>query len=186
MLVSGVIILDYVRLIRSDKSKNWERWLAPEDWAVINGKIDAAGWYPYALFRRLGWAAYKEVAEGDPSLTEQFGRFCMQGVLQVHPELLVSGHPVDSVIKAADMWSDLFQGSKVTSAVTQHGDNWVTYRFQAPEEENDLGSIAAYAYQMSGQLVELVVKSGATKVRAEVSPEDHSQLITIRWESGCL
>ncbi len=181
MQVSGIIILDYIRLIRANKAKNWDRWLEPEDWQIINGELNPAEWYPYPVFRRLGWAAYQEIAEGNPDLTEQFGRFNMQSMMQVYRDLLVSNDPIASVTKAAQLWAGLFRGTEVESVVTDHGEDWVTYMFRAPVKESDCEMITAYAHQVGGQLIELVTNAGGAGVSADVTSENRSRFITVRW-----
>ncbi len=182
MEVKGTIIMDYVRLIRSNKGLNWDKWLEPEDWEVINSEVLASKWYPYALFRRLGWASYQEVAGGDPERVKSFGRFNMQNMLQLYHNLRVPGDPVASVNKMARIWRNFFQGEGTESRITGSGDNWVTYQMKAPDKEAEPEKIVAFAYQLCGQLLELVSAANGRNPKEKVVSEGHSQYITIEWE----
>ncbi len=182
MQVKGSVIIDYVRLIRANKDRDWNRWLEPEDWQVINGELLTSQWYPYRLFKRLGWAAYQEIAGGDPELVRTFGRFNMKNLLQVYHNLLVPGDPLASIRKIAWSWANFFQGEGVESKITEHGDKWAIYKMTAPDEEDEPEKIVAFAHQLSGQLMELVAAANGRNPRVEVVSQGRSQYITIRWE----
>ncbi|MDY6830568.1 MAG: hypothetical protein SWC96_01790 [Thermodesulfobacteriota bacterium] len=44
MQVKGTILLDLVRIIRSEKEKNWQPHLQPENREVINGYVVTSAW----------------------------------------------------------------------------------------------------------------------------------------------
>ena len=181
MKVKGTMIVDYVRLIRAHKDIDWDKWLADEDWEIINSNLMASSWYPYLLFSRMGWAAYQEIAGGDPEMIRAFGRFNMQNLLKVYKNLLTPNDPVASVTKVARTWGNFFQGDGVESTIMDHGPQWITYKMKAPDKENDPDKIVAFAHQLSGQLIELVASANGQNPTAEVSSEGHSQYITVRW-----
>src|SRR6185436_14336279 len=52
--VRGVLLVDYVRMLRSQKSVDWSRHLEPQDLQYLETHIDPAGWYPMATFERMG------------------------------------------------------------------------------------------------------------------------------------
>jgi hypothetical protein len=37
--VKGTMMIDQVRMIRGNKDKDWNKYLKPEDWNIINTKI---------------------------------------------------------------------------------------------------------------------------------------------------
>ena len=51
--VRGVLFLDYVRMLRSQKAVDWSTHLPPEDLTYLSTKIEPDAWY------HLGYA-YKE------------------------------------------------------------------------------------------------------------------------------
>ncbi len=182
MQVKGTMIIDYVRLVRAHKDIDWDKWLDPGDWEVINNEVMYSAWYPYALFRRLGWASYQEIAGGDPEMIRAFGRFNMQSLLKVYHNLLIPNDPAASVAQIARTWGNFFQGEGVESKIVDRGSHWVTYQMQAPDKESEPEKIVAFAHQLSGQLLELVEAAKGQNARAEVVSEGHKQFITVHWE----
>lgn len=42
--VKGTVLLDYVRLIKAVKDKNWDKYLTDADKQIINGRILPSLW----------------------------------------------------------------------------------------------------------------------------------------------
>ncbi len=61
--VRGVLFVDYVRMIRSNKQVDWGRYLSADDLRWLNARIDPDGWYPMESFERFGIAILHEVAK---------------------------------------------------------------------------------------------------------------------------
>ena len=80
MKVKGTLIIDYVRIIRANRERSWDRWLAKEDWEIIDGQVLPSNWYPYESFRRIGFAVFKEIANSDLNVAQQFGRLTIRNL----------------------------------------------------------------------------------------------------------
>ena len=52
--VRGVLFLDYVRMLRSQKAVDWAQHMTPEDAAYLATKIEPDAWYPMTTFERFG------------------------------------------------------------------------------------------------------------------------------------
>ena len=87
--VKGTLILDYVRMVRRNKDKDWNKYLKPEDWEIINGRILPSLWYPYETYKRAGWAAFHLIAGGNYDLVHAWGKISV--------DLLTKG-PYKSII----------------------------------------------------------------------------------------
>ena len=61
----GVLFVDYVRMLRSQKAVDWSQHLAPEDLAYLRTQIDPASWYPMATFERMGNGIMRHIAHGN-------------------------------------------------------------------------------------------------------------------------
>jgi len=91
--VKGTLLVDYVRMIRRNKEKDWNKYLTPEDWAIINERILPSLWYPYETYRRTGWAAFHLIAGGNSNLVHEWGKISIA--------ILTKG-PYKSIVNDAD------------------------------------------------------------------------------------
>lgn len=46
MEVKGTLLVDYVKAIKGNKDREWDKWLEPEDWELIEGNVLPSQWYP--------------------------------------------------------------------------------------------------------------------------------------------
>jgi hypothetical protein len=97
--VRGVLFADYVRMLRAHRDKSWEESLSAEDLALIEQRIDPAGWYPMETFERLGLAILKIVAHGKMNLVEQWGSASAGHVAKSAESLVVPGDPRESLMR---------------------------------------------------------------------------------------
>ena len=72
--IKGTVLLDYIRIIRSNPDRNWDKYLKKEDWEVVNSRVLPSMWYPYGLFFRTGKAVFEEIAAGNLQIAKQFGK----------------------------------------------------------------------------------------------------------------
>jgi len=80
-LVKGTMLIDYARLIRANKDRNWSKYLEPEDMEIIKGKIFSSVWYHYKSFERIGMAVFHEIAGSNIETARVFGRFFWKNLL---------------------------------------------------------------------------------------------------------
>jgi len=73
--VKGSLLLDYVRMMHADKSKDWGKYLTKEELDLINGRILASVWYPADIYIKCGDAVFHELARGSLNVSRQFGKF---------------------------------------------------------------------------------------------------------------
>ncbi len=79
--VKGTMLLDYVRMIRGNKDKDWDKYLQPEDWEIINGRILSSMWYPYENFQRIGLAVFHEISGGNLETVRIYGKLYWKNLL---------------------------------------------------------------------------------------------------------
>lgn len=181
MQVKGTMVMDYVRIIRANPDKNWDRWLTPEDWEIIRGKVLPSQRYPYKTFRNIGFAVFKEIAGGDLNVARQFGRFTMKNWIEIYrTSILVPGDPVHSLQKLAKLRRNFFT-IEVDTKVTEHGPDWARYQFLHYSEETDEERKLAYTYQMAGQLEEVVAQAGCQNPSTTISPIPAGYEILVKW-----
>jgi hypothetical protein len=179
--VKGTLIIDYVRIIRSNRQRNWDQWLTPEDWKIIDGQVHPSNWYPYDCFRRIGFAVFKEIANSDLKIAQQFGRLTIRNLLGIYKNVIAEGDVVASVKNFSNLRRTFIQGDTETK-VAESGKNWLRYEMEMPGEEPDPDRLNAFAYQASGTVAELAEQAGAKQVQIEVKPAGDRYNVLLRWQ----
>jgi hypothetical protein len=180
-LLKGSAILDYVRIIRSNPDKNWDRWLTPEDWEIIQGKILPSQRYPYKNFRNISFAVFKEIAGGDLNVARQFGRFTMKNWIEIYKtSILVPGDPVRSIEKLV-LIRRKFMDIEDETKVAEHGPDWIRYQIIHYADEPDEERKLAYVYQVAGQLEEIAAQAGGKNPSTTISAIPGGHKILMKW-----
>src|SRR2546421_12744780 len=83
-------------MIRSHKTVDWSRALTPEDLPYLSEKIALDGWYPMAIFERLGNAILKHIANQDMEGVRMWGYFSVDTLIAANPMLLAQSDPIET------------------------------------------------------------------------------------------
>lgn len=70
-----------------------------DDLALLDALIDPAGWYPMESFERMGDAILHEIAAGQLEAVRMWGRFQTDAILRIHPHLVSSGSPAETLAR---------------------------------------------------------------------------------------
>src|SRR4051794_25387976 len=97
--VRGVLFLDYVRMLRSQKAVNWADHLAPEDLPYLQQQVDPTAWYPMATFERMGNSILKVVANNAMLPVKLWGQMSASQLRTANPTLLAKGDPVETLTR---------------------------------------------------------------------------------------
>jgi len=95
--VKGTMLLGYVRIIRANKDKDWDKYLEPEDWEVVNGRILPSVWYPFEIFRRCGVATFHLIAEENLDLVRLWGKASADQFLEVYKTIGEAPDPITAL-----------------------------------------------------------------------------------------
>jgi len=180
--VKGTLLVDYVRTVRSNRDRNWDRWLTPADWEIINGKVLPSQKYPYSFFRNIAFAVFKEIAGGNLETARAFGRFAVRGLLDIYKSsILVPGDPMQSVLKMAQLKNLFFVGGG-ESKMTTSGPRQLHFEMTLPAEETNEEGAQAFAYQIAGSIEELIEKAGGKKARTKIEKIQQNYDILAEWD----
>ena len=86
--VRGVLFVDYVRMLRSQKAVDWNLHLAAEDLPYLQMHIEPGQWYPMATFERMGNAILTKVTRGELFPVQLWGRYSAAQLRAANPTLL--------------------------------------------------------------------------------------------------
>jgi hypothetical protein len=183
-LIKGAAILDYVRMIRANPDKDWNRWLTPKDWEVVHSQILPSQRYSYQTFRHIAFAVFKEIGGGSLEVARQFGRFTMKNWIEIYKtSILEPGDPVRSIEKMV-LIRRKFMDIEDETKVAERGPDWVRYQIIHYADEADEERKLAYAYQVAGQLEEIALQAGAQNPSTTVSSIPGGNEILMKWTAA--
>jgi hypothetical protein len=179
--VRGVLFLDYVRMLRSQKGVNLSDHLADEDLRFMQEQIDTTAWYPMTTFERMGNAILKLVARGEMYLVQLWGRLSANQLRASHPMLLSPNEPVETLNRFRVLRETFFDFDALQ--VMQLHDNeayiQIHYYMGMPAEE-------AASYQTMGFFEGLLQLANARDIQAVFKEKswagDPVTLLEIRWK----
>ena len=178
--VRGALFLDYVRMIRANKSVDWSRHLLTEDLVLTGQRILSEGWYPIASFERLGNAILDEIACGNLDLVRSWGRYSVDGLWRLYPDLVLPGDPVESLMRLRVLRGSFFDfpALDVRTLTMKKVLVAVDYGMGNKAEE-------AAGYQTMGVLERVVELAGGSEVRARFREKkwegDERSLLELGW-----
>jgi hypothetical protein len=180
--VKGILFLDYVRMIRGQKSVDWARELEPEDFAHVVSRVDPAAWYPMSVFERLGVAILRNVAHGEMLPAHMWGRLSVDALVAKSPGLVCAGDPIETLMRMRVLRSTFFdfEALSIPTLVEDHAGIVISYHMGPVAEE-------AASHQTMGFFERLLELASATHVEAAFRERswtgDARTLLEMRWDT---
>ncbi|MFT3699696.1 MAG: hypothetical protein QM831_41490 [Kofleriaceae bacterium] len=181
--VKGLLFLDYVRMIRSNKNVEWEAMLAAPDFQYLTETIDVSGWYPMATFERFGNAILKFVARDQMLAVQLWGRFSASQLHAANPMLLAPGDPLESINRFRVLRQTFFDFDALEIPLIHDGAAQIIIRYYMgqPAEE-------AACYQTLGFFEGLLELAGAKQIDARFRQRswdgDPQTRLDLKWTLG--
>ena len=151
--------------------------LSPATRALVDERILASGWYPFAAFIDLCEVIDRQLGKGDLALCDELGRYgCDANLPTLYKIFFRLADVLYIVHRAAAAWRVNYdQGSMI---VIDEGDHVVTMRMQVPTPHR------AHCLSVRGWIVRAGELSGAQDVRVTEScrlrGDPHCQF-ELRW-----
>jgi len=160
--VKGSVLIDFVKTIKADKTKAYDRYLSKEDQAIISQRILPSAWYPYPTFKNCFNAVFEVLARKNLDMVRQWGRlYGEQIVANLYKGLLKQGHPLDYIKKYEVYTKNFFDFGKIE--VMEEAQNQVLVKMT----EFDPGFPPLYAI-MFGWLERTLELCGAKEIKSEI------------------
>lgn len=178
--VRGVLFVDYVRMLRSQKGVDWTQHLPPEDVAHLHARIDPDAWYPMATFERMGNEILRTTAQGKLLLVQLWGRFSAGQLRAANPSLLAPQDPVETLNRFRVLRETFFDFSALDVRMLHELEAQIAIRYfmGMPAEE-------AASHQTLGFFEGLLELAGARDVkgtfRARTWDGETDTVIDLRW-----
>ena len=162
--VKGNLIVDYVKMIRSNPQLPWAEYLTPQDLELIKQLILPSSWYPIEVLQRIGMAAFKLVAKGNYAVIRAYGRALADRTNQENPGLVVKGLARNTLRKYREFQNRLysFKAAETEDLSPQH---LLIHIFSVPAEEAEAKLIIEIS---SGTIERLIELSGGRNIKVKL------------------
>jgi hypothetical protein len=182
MQVKGTWITDYAKMIRANKDKDWNQYLTPEDWQIINAKILSSAWYPYETFMRTGNAVFHEIAQQNLAVSRAFGKMFADNIAKVYKNIVIPGDPAASISKIYALQGTFFRDVPSVIAPVLHKKNRTVVQISVTKLEREIGAPEAFAHQFMGMLERMLELVGVKKYSSEIREVETGHELDLRWE----
>ncbi len=180
--VRGVLFVDYVRMIRSNKQVDWSRYLSADDQRWLDARIDPDGWYPMESFQHFGIAILHEIAKEQLDGVQMWGRFQVLSVRKHFRDLVVDGDPTETLVRFRVLAQSFFDYAAIEVVSMEESDALIAIQFKMGQEAE-----ATACHQTVGFFLGLMESAGARNVHCrflEKGWEGASHtLVDLRWEA---
>jgi hypothetical protein len=178
--VRGVLFVDYVRMLRSQKVADWSSHLAAGDLPYLRMQIDQSAWYPMTTFERMGNAILHTVTRGELFPVQLWGRYSAAQLREANPMLLEPNNPPETLARFRVLRETFFDFDALDVPLLHDNETHIVVRYYMgkPAEE-------AASYQTMGFFEGLLELAGARDVRSSFQEKswdgDDRTLLAIRW-----
>lgn len=112
--VKGTILIDSVKVIRSDPKKRFDRYLTASDKQIIGERILPSAWYPYETYKNCFAAVAAVIGNNNPQTIRQWGQLYGEAIISgVYKGLIREGAPIQSLEKYSTHIHNLFDFGEI-------------------------------------------------------------------------
>jgi hypothetical protein len=178
--VKGNVFLDYVRMIKTYRKVDWNRWLLPNDLLLLTDRIDVSGWYPMEAFERMVAGVLQEIAAGDLEQVRLWGRLSGSFLIKTHPDLISIGDPLETLYRFQVLRRSLFnfEAIDINSISSSYAKLHIDYEMGRATE-------SAFSYQTLGFFEQLLESAGAQNLRSLFLSKswegDPTTILELKW-----
>ena len=158
------MMADQVRMIRGNKDMDWNKYLKPEDWDIVNSRVLPSLWYPLDTYVRCGAATFQLLAGRNPEIARLRGRIRGKELFETtYKHILLDGDPMQALNSFVTLYGQLFNFSHLEFKKIEANHAYISHNYDSSEPGN-----LPYCYQLMGHLDTLVEMTGGKKVRIEI------------------
>jgi hypothetical protein len=171
MQVKGSIFVEFVKVIRANKSGDFEKYLTEADRKIISQQILPNIWYPYETFKHCLTAVFEVIAKKDLETAKEWGRLYAHAIMgDIYKGMLKPGAPLSFLKKVVILGRNFFDSGSVES-VSIIADNQVVYKMAKFDPQ-----FAPIHYMLLGWMERSTEMCGAKNL--------NSEMLTKSWEGG--
>lgn len=180
--VKGVVLLDYVRMIKRFKDIDWDKYLIAADKQYLEEMIIPAKWYPYETYVRMGDGIFHEVAKGNVELVRMWGRTMVDQFHNASKLVDDSDGPPEAIEKIYVLYDRYFDFKAVEMQLLDGN----RLKVDMNDQWGDI-AIEAYTFQFLGLVERIIELSGAKNIKTRFLKKywegDEKTEFELEWES---
>jgi len=186
--IKGTLLLEFVRMIRANKDKDWKKYFTEQNLKLIYGNILPNIWYPIEICERAGEAVFKEIAQGNLELAKAWGKFVVEDMgNRFYHHLVRFQDPVGALQRIKTFLKQWYifddpNFQAVDFAQLSPTTVKLTIRYDRPFE-----FFEPYIYQLAGEFEKIVELNGGKEPKAIIIESDYksnkpSAVIEVSWK----
>ncbi|MCX6745792.1 MAG: hypothetical protein NTX00_02110 [Candidatus Parcubacteria bacterium] len=165
--VKGTLMADYARMIKANPELDWKKYLKPEDWKVIEGKILESVWYPFDTFSRCGVAIFKIIAQGNLELVKLWGKSRADYLFtQIYRSLGESPNPIIALKKYIGLRKTFTNFDMFEMELEEISANHIKIKTKSVEQKNEGNE--PFTWQIAGSIEKLIELTGGKKPKFKI------------------
>ena len=94
MNIKGSLFIRLVKIIKSEKSGAYDKYLTDKDREIISQKIINGSWYPFETYKHCITALFEVVGKKNPETAKEWGRQECQAAMTTIYKAYISGDPM--------------------------------------------------------------------------------------------
>jgi len=186
--IKGTLFLEYARIIRANKDRDWKKYLSEQDLKMIFGEILANHWYPLESYERAGFAIFKEIAQGKLESAWQWGRVALEDIAtKFYQHLIRAQEPMKAIERCKTFVQQWYQFedpnfSPIEVQPISENQAKVIIKHIYPMQ-----GFEAYVHQVAGTMERLVEMNGAKERKVEITEHNWNSsppfaVLNISWK----
>jgi len=180
--VKGTMMVDQVRMIRANKDMDWNKYLKPEDWNIINKMIMPSAWYPLDTYQRCGHAVFQLLAGGNTEVVRSRGKIRGKELFETtYKHIMFDRDPMKALGSFVTLYGQLINVSFLEFRKIDAKHACVSHNYDPSDPFN-----LPYCYQLMGHLDTLVEMTGGKNIKVEMKEKAwqgaSATVFDIQWE----
>ena len=170
--VKGILLIMFAKIIRANKSGDYDDLLTEREWEVISQKVLASVWYPFDVFKKCFEAVVKIEAKGRLDIVKQVGRNNGEEILtSVYKTAITKGNLKKSLNSFARLFKLRFNFGRIETEELSDDHFIISYVDFDPDFE--------YFYYAACGWTEKLIELVLGKVK-----DINSEFLVKSWEGG--
>ena len=165
--VKGTLMVDYVKMIKANPQLNWNDFLKPEDWKIIESRILPSVWYPFDTFQRLGVAIFKIIAKSDVETAKLWGKLRAKELFTVtYKSLGESPDPITAIKKYIAIRNTFTNFKMFEMEIEEIGPKQIKIMSKSVESRHEGNE--AFTWQVMGSIEKLIELTGGKNPKFKI------------------
>jgi uncharacterized protein (TIGR02265 family) len=176
--VKGTLVLYFVKTVRKIKEVDWNKYLKPEDWEIINGFILPAKWYPFDFYKRCSMAAFHLLSKGDLEGARTNGQMLAKYLFSTtYRSFSTLNDPMRALNQFVQMYGSLFNFSSLRIEKVDPKKAIIFHLYDTDDKDN-----IPYSKQLQGMYEVMTQMTGGKNIRVEITAKQWEGAPETKWE----